>query len=106
MKTPARARYAAPAEARRALVSRSLVPERELVKAIPSLAPHGKHPESSRLFDRDVLSPDLAPRLLELGSYLTRCWRKMDSNHRSLATSRAVVPLIFLVARARVRARD
>src|ERR1700730_15655743 len=70
MKTPARARYAAPAEARRALVSRSLVPERELVKAIPSRAPHGKHPESSRLFDRHVLSPDLAPRLLELGSHL------------------------------------
>src|ERR1700692_503211 len=87
MKTPARARYAAPAEARRALVSPSLVPERELVKAIPSRAPHGKHPESSRLFDRHVLSPDLAPRLLELGSHLTRCWRETDSNHRSLATS-------------------
>ena len=47
------------------------------------LRPHGKRPECSRLFDRHVLSLDLAPRLLELGSHLTRCWKKTDSNPRS-----------------------
>jgi hypothetical protein len=44
-----------------------------------------QRPESSRLFDRHVLSLDLAPRLLELGSHLTRCWSKTDSNPRSLS---------------------
>ena len=40
------------------------------------LWPLGNHPECSRLFDRHVLSLDLAPRLVELGSHLTRCWRE------------------------------
>ena len=36
----------------------------------------------------EVLSLDLAPRLLELGSHLTRCWREHDSEIEHMVFAR------------------